>query len=38
MNHQHHQNDIGLEPPFTGTMIAEKLERIDGWDRCAIPT
>ena len=38
MSHQDLQEDIGLELPFAGTMIAELLEQIDGTDRCTIAT
>jgi len=38
MSHRDLQEDIGLELPFAGIMIAELLERIDDSDRSTIAT
>lgn len=38
MSHRYLQEDIGLELPFVGSMIAELLQRIDGSDRSTIAT
>jgi hypothetical protein len=38
MSHRDLQEDIGLELPFAGIMIAELLEWIGGSDRCTIAT
>ena len=38
MSHRDLQEDIGLELPFAGNMIAEGHERTDGSDRPTIAT
>jgi len=38
MSHRDLQEDIGLELPFAGNMIAEGHERTDGPDRPTIAT